>query len=195
MHIGLTPMGELHVGGKALDSLVRQDDKLLVGGRVDEELAAFLLEDLFHLHGHLDGVARELEVEVVSEQGLKLQTNERSLGNDGTVLLLNREEVLVGLTVGEDHCLATERTNLRATNIENIAVACQIGQGDVATFCHQSVAQTCTVNIQWYVVVLADLIDVVQLLSAIKRTQLCWEGDIHQTGEHGVGIVGGISED
>ena len=78
MDVGLAPMGELYVASKALNGLVGQDDKLLVGGRVDEELAAFLLEDLLHLHGHLDGVARELEVEVVSKQRLKLQTNQQT---------------------------------------------------------------------------------------------------------------------
>ena len=63
------------------------------------------------------------------------------------MLLLDAKEVLVGLTVGKDHRLAAERTNLCATDIEYVTVARQIGQGDVATFGHKSVAQSCTIYI------------------------------------------------
>ena len=36
--------------------------------------------------------------------------------------------MLVGLTVGEDYGLAAKRSDLRAANVEDVAVARQIGQ-------------------------------------------------------------------
>ena len=57
MNVGLPPMGEQDVLGQPFYRVVGEDDKLLVGGRVDKELAAFLLEDSFHAHRHLDGMA------------------------------------------------------------------------------------------------------------------------------------------
>ena len=72
-------------------------------------------------------MARQFEIEVVGEQGVELQADEGSLGNDGAVLFLDGEEMLVSLTVGEDDSLATEGTNLRTTDVEDVSVACEIG--------------------------------------------------------------------
>ena len=52
------------------------------------------------------------------------------------MLLLDGEEVLVGILMGEDDGLATEGPDLRAAYIEHIAMAGEIGQGDVVAFCH-----------------------------------------------------------
>ena len=127
------------------------------------------LEDGFHLHRHIDGVTRQTEVEVVGEECLKLQTDEGTLGDDGTVLLLDGEEMLVRLTVGEHYRLATQGTDLRATNVEHITVASQIGQGDIVALCHQTIAQTGSVNVEGDVVALTDLIDVVELTGTVER--------------------------
>ena len=194
VQIGLAPVCELDILRQSFHGFVGQDNKLLVGGRVDEELAALLLENLLHAHGHIDGVARQLEIQIVRKQRIKLQTYQCSLGYDGTMLLLDGEEVLVGLTVGEDDSLATEGANLRATNVEDVTVAGQVGQGDVAPLGHQSVAQSGTIYIKRYVVVLAYLIDIVQLLGRIQRTQLRREGDVHQSGEYSMGIVAVVHE-
>ena len=43
------------------------------------------------------------------------------------MLLLDGEEMLVGLAVGEDDGFATEGADLRAADIEDIAMAGQIG--------------------------------------------------------------------
>ena len=96
LDVGLAPVAELYVARQPLHGVIVQDDELLVGGRVKVELVAFFLEYLFHPHGHLDGMARQVEVEVVCEQGFELQTDEGTLGDDGSVLLLDAEEVFVG---------------------------------------------------------------------------------------------------
>ena len=125
--VGLSEMGEFDVSAQAFHLFVVDDYKLLVGGGVNEELIAFLLEDGFHPHGHLDGVFGEAEIEIVCEEGIELEADEGTLGDDGAVLLLDREEMLVGLAVGEDNGLATEGTDLRAADVEHVTVAGQIG--------------------------------------------------------------------
>ena len=54
--------------------LMAENDKLLVGGRVDKKAVSLVLEYLFHAHGHINGVARDVEIEVVGEEGVKLYT-------------------------------------------------------------------------------------------------------------------------
>ena len=65
--------------------------------------------------------------------------------------------------MGEDHCLATEGSDLRAADIEDVAVAGEIGQGDIIAFCHQPIAETGAIDIKRDLVTLADLIDIVEL--------------------------------
>ena len=125
--VSLSEMGEFDVSAQPFRLFVVDDHKLLVGGGVDEELITLFLEDGFHPHGHLDGVFGKTEVEVVCEEGIELETDEGTLGDDGAVLLLDGEEMLVGLAVGENDGLTTEGTNLRAADVEHIAMAGQIG--------------------------------------------------------------------
>ena len=47
------------------------------------------------------------------------------------MLLLDREEVLVSVLVGKHYCFAAKSANLGTTDIEYVAMACQIGQADV----------------------------------------------------------------
>ena len=120
------PLRELYLLRQSLHLLVGQDDELLVGGRVKIELVASQQEHLLHLHGFLDGVTRQLEVKVVSEQGLKLKTYQSPLGYYCTMLLLDREEVLMGIAVSEYDGLAAQRANLGASDIKHITVTGQI---------------------------------------------------------------------
>ena len=103
MAVCWSPVGELHVLREFVDLRIRHDDELLVSGRVYPEVVALVLEDLFHLHGHVDGVAGKLEIKLVREQSLKLQTYECALGYDGAMLFLNAEEMLVGRAIGKDN--------------------------------------------------------------------------------------------
>lgn len=73
-------------------------------------------------------MAGEVEVEVARKQRLKLQTDEGSLGDNGTVLLLDGEEMLMGTTVGENDRLTAQGTDLRSANIEDITMPGKIGR-------------------------------------------------------------------
>ena len=186
MVIGLAKMRESNLLTETFSLFVVDNDKLLVSGGVDQELKTFSFEEILHPHGHSDGMLRELEIKLISEQGLELQTDECSFGYDGTVLLLNGEEVLVGFAVGKDHGLTAKGPNLRTADIEHVAVTGQIGQGDVVAGGHQTVSQTGTIDIKGYLIVLTYLIDVVEFLSAVKRAELRGEGDIDQSRMHSV---------
>ena len=105
------------------------------------------------------------------------------------MLLLDGEEMLVGLAVGKDDGFAAEGANLGAADVEDIAVAGQVGQGDVVALGHQAVAQSCAVNVERNFVVLADLVEVVQLAGGIERAQLGGEGDVDQARMHGMVLV------
>ena len=189
MAVGLPEVGKLYLTPQTFSLFVVHDHKLLVGGGIDQELIALADEERLHAHRRLDGLLGELEVKVIGEKGFELQTDQGTLGNHGPMLLLDGEEVLVGILVGEDHRLATEGADLRAADVEDIAMAGEIGQGDVVAFCHQTVTETGPVDIKWYFVTLADLIDVVELTGRIKRTQLGGEGDIYQSRMDGVILV------
>ena len=127
MMVGLTKMRELYQMTQAFYLFVVYDDELLVGRRVDIELETLTLENLLHLHCHTDGMFGEFEVKVVAKQCIELKTDQCAFGNDGTMLLLDGEKMLVSLSVGENHSLTAKGTNLRAADIEHVAVTGEIG--------------------------------------------------------------------
>ena len=131
----------------------------------------------------------EAEIQLVCEQRIELQADERALGDDGSVLLLDGEEMLVCLAVGEDDGLASEGSDLRATDIENITMTGQIGQGDVVAFGHQTIAEAGPVYIERNLVALAHLIDMIQLSGRVEGAQLRGEGDVDETRMDGMILV------
>ena len=161
----------------------------MIGGGIYQELKTFTDEEFLHAHGCLDGLLGELEVEVVGEQRLELQTNQGTLGNHGPVLLLDGEEMLMGILVGEDNGLTAKGTNLRATDIKDVAMASQIGQGNIITLSHQTIAETGTIDIKRYLIMLADLIDIIELTGCVEGSKFCGEGDIHQARVDGMILV------
>ena len=162
MTVGLPEVGKLYLAPQTFSLFVVHNHKLLVGGGIYQKLKAFADEERLHAHRRLDGLLGELEVKVIGEKGFELQTDQGTLGNHGPMLFLDGEEMLVCILVGEDHRLTTEGSDLRAADIEDVAVAGEIGQGDVVAFCHQTVTETGTVDIKRYFVTLADLVDVVE---------------------------------
>ena len=117
---------------------------------------------------------------------MELEADEGALGNDGSVLLLDGEEVLVGRAVGEDDGLATEGAYLGASDIEDVAMTGKEGKGDVALRGHEAVAKAGTVDVEGEVVALADGIEVGELAGAVEGAVLGGEGDIDEAGMDGV---------
>ena len=100
MTVGLPEVGKLYLTPQTFSLFVVHDHKLLVGGGIDQELIALADEERLHAHRRLDGLLGELEVKVIGEKGFELQTDQGTLGNHGPMLLLDGEEVLVGILVG-----------------------------------------------------------------------------------------------
>ena len=92
-------------------------------------------------------MTREVQIEIVCKQSFELQAYQSTFGDDGAMLFLDAEEVFVGTTVGEYHCLATQGTYLGSANIKHIAMTSQIGHCDITAVSHQTIAQTGPVNI------------------------------------------------
>ena len=186
--VGLTEMGEGDTLGQALGNGIGEYNELLIGGRIDIEGIAVLTEQRLHLHGHRNGMLRELEIKgrtfIIDrgEKGLELQADKSTLGNDGTMLLLNGEEMLMGRTIGEDDGLATEGAYLGASDIEDIAMTGKEGKGDVALRGHEAVAKAGSVDVEGEVVALADGIEVGELAGAVEGAVLGGEGDIDEAG-------------
>ena len=107
MLVGLSEVRELHLLTQFIYLFVVDDYKLLIGWRVNIELESLTYKHVFHSHGHLDGMFRELKVKIVSKQRIELQPNKSSFGYNCTMLFLDREEVLVGIVMGKHYSLAT----------------------------------------------------------------------------------------
>ncbi len=106
--ISLSPYGEDDVLAQLRQFGIVEDNKLLICGRVDEELITFLRKDVAHLLRHNISMTRNVEVQVVGEECIELQTVESALSNNSTVLLLDAEEVRMSVVVGKDNSLAAE---------------------------------------------------------------------------------------
>ena len=82
-HVGvvnLLPWGEEELGGEAFALFCCEDWELLVGRAVDKELCAFLLQGFLDSHCFAYGMAGDVEVESVGEEGLKLDAEQTSFG-------------------------------------------------------------------------------------------------------------------
>ena len=91
------------------------------------ELIAFSTKHLLHPHGHIVAVATDVEVKVVGKQGFKLRPVEMALCHHCAMLLLNAEEVAVGIALGEDNSFATNSTAFRAAYVEGVAMVSKEG--------------------------------------------------------------------
>ena len=116
------PEGEIDLFLQGLYQGVGDDDKLLVGGRVEVEREACRAQDVLQLFRHVDGMGGDLQVEVVGEQGIELDACQPPLGKQGSVLFDDTEETAGGSTTGEDNGFAAEGTDLGAADVEGIAV-------------------------------------------------------------------------
>lgn len=95
--VGVVVVGEPGVEGGASVELrapgAGEEEQLLVGRRVGEEAVALPEESVAELHGHVDGVARDAQVESVGEEGVELDAEQAAFGEEGAVLLDDGEEV------------------------------------------------------------------------------------------------------
>ena len=149
-------------------------------------------EDPSQCLGHVDRMSRDAKVEVVREERVKLQAQDTTLGEQCTVSLDDGEDVFGCARVGIDQGFAQQRSHLRASYVEGVAMVCKKRQVDIVAFRHQPVAEPCPIDIESQSVLLAYSIDVGQFLARIECAKFRWKCDIdHARLYHvWVGLVG-----
>ena len=124
-------MGEDDLLFQFVHFIVRNHQELLIGGRIEEELIAQVGEQLFQFDRHTHGMGRDVEIEIVGEQRIKLHAYQTTFCQQGTVTLDDGEETLRRIATGEDNGLTTKGANLRSTDIECVAMGSQPRQSDM----------------------------------------------------------------
>ena len=79
------------------EGVIVHDDKLLVGGGIQEESIALAGQNLAELDGHGDGVTADLKIEIVLKQDIELNAEQTSLGQQCAVLLDLRDKASGGI--------------------------------------------------------------------------------------------------
>ncbi len=152
------PDVEADLGGEGFHVGVFQDYKLLIGRGFEEEGDAFFLEDGDHFLCAVDGVRGDAAVEVVREEGVELDAEEAALREEGAVLLDGGEEVLRRF-LREDDGLAAEGADLGPADVEDVAEAGQVRQGEVAGGAGEGVAQAGAVDEQRQAVLMGNRLE------------------------------------
>ena len=192
--VGVVVVGEPGVEGGASVELrapgAGEEEQLLVGRRVGEEAVALPEESVAELHGHVDGVARDAQVESVGEEGVELDAEQAAFGEEGAVLLDDGEEVGQQAGVGDDDCFAEERSDFRAPDVEHVAQACDVGERDVGCVCGEAVSQACAVDVEGDAVAAADSAQGFELGEGVEGAVFGRVGDVEHAGGCHVGVGG-----
>lgn len=107
--------------GESVELFVGHDDEDLVGRGLEEQVVAVCVQGFSDGIGRRDGSFANLLVQVVREQRIKLQAEQLALGEQGAVLLHDREEMRCTVLLREDDGLAEERAAFRTADVEGIA--------------------------------------------------------------------------
>lgn len=169
-------------------------DKLLIGRRVAKGETC-IREELSELHGFVNGVLSDAQVESFGKKSIKLNACHTALCQQGTVTFDDGEELTRCIAARENDGFATEGTDFSATYVENVAMMSQPRQVEV-TFCrHKPVAEAGTINEERNLVLLADGMNLFDFSSIVNGAKFGGEGDVHHAGIDdvlpcGVGMVG-----
>ena len=146
------------------------------------ELQATRIEGIADLHGHVDGVLADAEIQVVRKQRVELQAEQAALGQQRAVLFGNGGEISRHVVLCKDCGLAEQRADLRAADVEHVAQLGQLRQGNVALRAHQTVAEACAVDVEWDIVPAADAGQLDELTLGVERAELRRVGDVDHAG-------------
>ena len=129
---------------------------------------------------------RQLIVEPIFKQGLKLDAQQPTLGQHAAPLLDEVAEILLQRRMGQHQGLAKEGAHLRAADVEGIAQPCQIRHGHIILPAAQAVAQPGTIDEQVESQLLADAAHFLQLMEGVDGAVLGGVGDVDQLRLGGV---------
>ena len=83
----------------------------------------------------------------------------KALGEESSVLLHHREEMVRSAVVGEYHSFAAEGSHLGASEVEHFAQVLEVRYGDVSAFSLETVAHSGSVDEKGNGVITADRVD------------------------------------
>ena len=154
------------------------------------ELQATRIEGIADLHGHVDGVLADAEIQVVRKQRVELQAEQAALGQQRAVLFGNGGEISRHVVLCKDCGLAEQRADLRAADVEHVAQLGQLRQGDVTLRTHQTVAEARAVEEERQIECLAHGGNALQLVFRVKRAVFGRMGDIDHAWKYGAPFDG-----
>ena len=135
-------------------------------------------------------MAGNLKVQIVGEQGVKLDAQQTALGHAAAPLLHDEAEILLQRRVHDHHGLAEQGSPLGAADIAPVAQAGDLRYGQLRAVGHDAVAQPGPVDEQRQAVFPAGVVQSRQLRLGIQGAALGGVGDIHHAGLDNV--LGGL---
>ena len=87
------------------------------------------------------------------------------------------------------NCLSAEGTYLCSTNIENVTVFCNIFHCHICIFYCKTISKTCSIKIQWNMVLLTDIRKLCEFATCIQCAILCWVRDVDHPRENHVFMI------
>ncbi len=186
LRIRLLPEAHFHPLREPLQLRFVQGDKDLIGGR-----HAGLGNSLFPQGGPdpvrlPDRDPAQLFIQAVGKEGIKLEPGDAALGQQGALLLDLGKDMGGGAGLREDQGFPEEGAALGAADIEGVAEAGQIRQGDVVFPAGQGIGQAGAVHIEQQIVFQANPADLLQLAAAVQSAVFRGLGEIDHAGGHQV---------
>ena len=138
---------------------------------------SYCAEDLLQLHCHVDGMAADLEIEVIREERVELDAQQAAF----------REERAVQFDVGEemgrrafreDHRFAAEGAHFCAADIEDVGQGGDIGERHVGGGAHEAVAEARAVDVEGQGVFVADAAQRRELVFRVERSVFRGVGNV-----------------
>ena len=188
--VDLLPEAVVEDGPESVEVVIGHDGEDLVGGGVDEQGHATSAQRVPDAVGAMDGRLAEVQVEIIGEERVKLEAGDASLGEKCAMLLDDGEEVGDGARSRYHDGLAEEGAALGAADVEDVAEACDVGEGDVVGGAGEGVGQPCAVDVQTQVVPRADLANRRELGERVERPVLRGLREVHHARHDHVVAVG-----
>jgi len=169
----------------------------VVGTRQQQNFVRLNLRRQVHICDIVDGgqvffrrLKQGIHVSSLVQQGQELLTQQAALGQHAAVLLDAVAEIRLQIVVGDDDCLAEQRTAFCAAQVEHVAQGGVILQAQIVGGAGQAVGHAGTIHKQVQPQLIASGGKFGQFFLIIEGADLGGVRDIHHTGLHLVLVAG-----
>ena len=157
------PIGILVLFHELFERSIRENGELLVRRRGGKERAARVFARFCNALCLPHGFFADLEIKIVREKLVKLNTEQTALSQHAAALLDVVAEIRFERRVRDYDRFAEQSTDLRATDVEDIGKHAEIRECHVIFGSRQAVAETCAVNKEVQPAARADIVQGGQL--------------------------------